>query len=389
MKKAFLCLVFAFIIFIGSACGGEIPAAVEIDEPNVGDTVLSVPQDEHETTPPFEHSSTEVNEPPLFRIDFAYNFTEEDLQGRIPIYFDGGDERMERVIFLGNADIFDLKVYSFGGFDVIDDEVVFYQGNFLFGVDYALKTDYYIDFLPPIPPNLDFAIVTFKVLSTGKQTYILGYSVYDDSLAYREAKIVEEIDDRWNSQEILLANGHTLVPGGGGLKFLRDDGSSGVVANDYAVSPNRERVAYIYARGEVEIYPDWVQDETRYGRQRWLDFEGINIYRQHENKRVFWLDDEIVLVIIGMRDGSQGGALYYYDLSDESNGMIVEYPEFMKIRINDDNLVLTVGHFYSNTIDTNLVFNNYLYYFERIPLEMIYDLIEKGEVLNLYTPFSD
>jgi hypothetical protein len=127
---------------------------------------------------------------PLFRADFAYNFTDEDLKGRTPVFFDCGDERMERVIFLSDTDLYDLEFYRWGGWDVIDEEVYAYIGGFLFEAE-SLSPEYYIDFLPPLPLNNDSTVIMFKDSSGEEHSYTLGVSPKDGTLTYGRVRIAE------------------------------------------------------------------------------------------------------------------------------------------------------------------------------------------------------
>ncbi|MDR2558031.1 MAG: hypothetical protein LBC86_00575, partial [Oscillospiraceae bacterium] len=115
MKKVFLCLLIVCVFLAGSRDSASPFNGLDL-EPNPAPDLESEPT-------------------PLFYLDYAYNFTEEDLQGRIPIFFDGGDERMERMIFFADTDLHDLKFHRWDGWDVIDEESVAYLGDFLFSVE--------------------------------------------------------------------------------------------------------------------------------------------------------------------------------------------------------------------------------------------------------------
>ena len=103
---------------------------------------------------------------------------------------------------------------------------------------------------------------------------------------------------------------------------------------------------------------------------------------------IFWLDDDILLIVWGFDMHStltRGGDIYYYDIRDGSNGALIYHDrenfrysiQANQLALNDDILSFYVYH-------VEFVFSNMFTakYEHEIKKSQIYDLINNGESMT-------
>jgi hypothetical protein len=143
-------------------------------------------------------------------------------------------------------------------------------------------------------------------------------------------------------------------------------------------SPNGEKSARIYPLEWEVIGQLFIADSNDENSEYAVEFDNVDT-TQYTPKRLIWLDDEIVLVIIGYAYGTitMGGEVYYYNSVDGSNGVILpieHHFEFSDLEIDDKMLDLTIIVFDEE-------YNNNEKRFTLIDIERIYELIESGETM--------
>jgi hypothetical protein len=153
----------------------------------------------------------------------------------------------------------------------------------------------------------------------------------------------------------------------------------------FEISPDLTRIAYLYPlydhRGGMLNILDVLEREIFMP-----EIDGIRRY-DTDVTDLIWLDDEVMLLIVSHVQGSAtaGGSLHYYNTADGSNGLIIPLGDHFQIAIletEDDYLKLTIGVHEGEV-------NQWKVYFESVPYEAIYELMQNGETLILDIPSFD
>ncbi|MCL1866475.1 MAG: DUF4652 domain-containing protein [Oscillospiraceae bacterium] len=310
--------------------------------------------------------------------------------GRTRIKCDSGDNTPTLIMY-GDREIGFLRVYSVrddGSLTVTADEIIF-------RVCYQLTTDYYIEFTPPktVGDEIPMYVVTFYDGYFDEKTYILQQSMKDGLWKLTESDyVVFDSDDYDFCNEYPLADNAVLLVEGDMNDWdtpvsVRYENEEPTVLYytfrpKIKISPDKTKVAHIQETGSDFYNGDLSVYDVLTKKLTYLEFDGLS--ETDTTKDVLWLDDEILLVIIGFNHGTvtRGGDIYYYNIVTGENGKIIENEvnfksEFVtgwfEIRGNDLRVGVCV-HFGDGYV--------YMFeYWESFPLSRVRELIGNGELL--------
>jgi hypothetical protein len=363
--------------------------------------VLNIPRSQIEgAAARLEHNS-------ILFVSYAHDINPRHIENRKPIRFGEGDEK---IIIL-----FDTNVRGITLSNVIYDNGVYHTGEEVFRLTW-LSTNYYIEYSTTIPGGIPHEVITVTDRDRYRdgitRSYVLSQSGLDGTIAVSEAEVkgiaINNSWIDWRMDEdftntylatMPLVNGAKLIMGDGEyewsksifvkyeneveLVFLRDQFNMEVIR----VSPDGTKIAYVDSHGigfygELYIFNVLTREANI-----------IEVFNRHElreaPKRVAWLNDEILLVTVGLNQGSvtRGGDVHFYNITTGENRKIIaandelnrtgySWAEFSYIEIYDDFLELSVSVSFDSA-------NNHFIYTERIPLNTIHELIASGETLFL------
>ncbi len=145
--------------------------------------------------------------------------------------------------------------------------------------------------------------------------------------------------------------------GGKELIIVRDD-EKNILSQDFpskpVISPDKKRLSFIAPRewekiGKVYMYCIEKDDID-------VIIDQDNIPPQFTPKKISWLDNEGLLVIIGYAYGtvSVGGDLYIYDVDSNSLDIALKtekYREIKNIHVGDTEVILDIAVFDENYLD--------------------------------------
>lgn len=139
-----------------------------------------------------------------------------------------------------------------------------------------------------------------------------------------------------------------------------------------AISPDKSKVAYIDVFAWEEIGNVYIYDVLE-GKSEMVIEQNIDFEKEYTPKKLVWMDDERLLVVIGYAYGtaSVGGDLYVYDIREEKLSLVIspeDYNEIKDVRLNKNEIILEYAEFSGDM--TEYTTKNVLYSKEDI-LELI------------------
>ncbi|MCL2109254.1 MAG: DUF4652 domain-containing protein [Oscillospiraceae bacterium] len=406
MRKFYALVLIGFVLISFVACGDTAEPRVEPLPDILSDTPqFFSPSENPETAEP---SVPETPEPePLeeeldvseqaalptvptaltLRIDDAGNVTESDLAGRTPIRYGSGDRK---IILLADGTVSDVGVY---GIIYDDDEDKIYLGERIFSVG-RLTEDYYIEYSTHVSETIPAEVVVFD----GVQ-YRFWYSGLDGAFNVTELSnfVKPERVNPWSLESIIadveLMDGVEFVADLSAqdirIKY-RDSGEIVFVCSQYSApianSPDKTKLAFGGWNGNTDgsTIPAYVFDIVT---RETFDTGDFGMHDSNTPKRINWLDDENLLVIVGFNQGTvtRGGTLYYYNIVTGENALIVDAEQFYdkgysveltNAEVRGDAVVIGVCLIFDNA-------DNWFRYTVEISLDEIIGVVGSGGVLVL------
>ncbi|MCL2108147.1 MAG: DUF4652 domain-containing protein [Oscillospiraceae bacterium] len=314
---------------------------------------------------------------PTLIADFPTRFTDEELDGKIAIDFGEGDFNM-LLMPLGNT--IHVRICS-----VNYDDGVYYIEDEILNVYYYF-TGYYINYSTATPGEIATEAIIIKDANDNIQEMILtadgyvgGVEIVDVSPWWFETN--DDYIDMFLDEFNPIIDGAELIHADNRIYLQYSDGElvelcEPFYLRTFDISPDRTKISFPtpqHGGGDffyVDIPSRTVTQISEFNRR------DLSL----APKRAVWLDDEILLVIAGLDQGSLsvGGNIYYYNITDGSNGKIINmelgvtYPEFVRLAIEGDLLTMAICvHF--NVMDPKFTFD------DSIPLSQVWELIRDGE----------
>jgi len=145
------------------------------------------------------------------------------------------------------------------------------------------------------------------------------------------------------------------------------------------ISPDKKRAAYITPYefeviGEVHIY-----NSTNNNVENAVKI--ADIPKEHKPKKLFWLNDRYLLIIMGDAYGttSVGGDLYVYDTSGKSLSLLITEDEDNKqikdVKAENENIIIEIAVYNDKSTD-------YVTEEKAFKFQSLIDLIEQQPELN-------
>ena len=288
-----------------------------------------------------------------FYIDYDFNINSKEYNNKNSIKYGEGNQLL--IIYIdedfsrhpsGGLLQFSMLTsgeynkYDFGGSMYFDS---FYRTD-LFKISY-LPSDFYIEYYVDIPSN-----DTPLIIEIQEKFFSLQHSYETNSIDLIKAEIEEGYI--WGVENVAFSPSGKIAR----ITGLGDYGTQLLVKK----TPTSE-----YTQIELDVE----------------DKQISNGNKQTKPGEVIWLDDNILLItlVMGYKDNSSLFGIYYYNLSDDSNGLIIgneegKFVQAHSLSFNWDNLVFYANQWFYDTF-------GFFHTRHEISKHQIYDIIQNGDFL--------